>query len=961
MLKRLFISFAALPALASCATTGADAPVTVVEADAVVAAEPVSANASEPVWAFEESDIPVDPGYRFGVLDNGMRYIIRSNDTPKGQGLVRMVVETGSIDETEAEQGFAHFLEHMVFNGSTNVPEGEMIKLLERKGLAFGADTNASTGIDVTQYKLDLPNNSEDILDTALMLMRETASELTISQEAVDREKGVILAERRDRNSFSFKNTLDSLAFSYPDARFPTRLPIGQAETIEAATAEGLRAYWEREYVPAATTLIVVGDFDPDIVEAKIREGFSDWDRTGEANLTFAGPVDPDFAGATDIYLDPALPEMVTFERHGVYAERPDTIAQRKEDTLRGIAYGIIGRRMTRLAREENPPFRGAGFSTGDVLDAGRTTSLIVQTIDGQWQRGVDAAIAEYNRALAFGFTEAEVAEQIANRRTGLENAAANEGKRSNGALTGAAIALVTNGNVPSLPSDGLERFNAFADDITPDMVLAALRSDVIPLDNPNIRFIGKTAPEGGEQALRAAWDTAIARAPEPLEEAEVLAWPYTDFGTPGTVVSDEVGEALGIRRIRFANGVMLNLKRTDLADDQIYVQYNLDGGALLDTKDNPLATEIAPLLPQGGLGKLSADQLQTALAGRTVTNSFNTSSDTFFGYVRTTPRDLDLQLQLMAALLTDPGYRTDAVTRYQQGLDDYFARRYATPGAAYGAKIGEILSDGDPRFSFQPEDAYRALDFDKVRADISDRLANGAIEIGVVGDIDEQAVIDAVAATFGALPDREPEFRSYDDNRSRSFTDKRGIVRIEHKGEPDQAQVRFIWPTVDDSDFERDVQLSMLARVVDIALTDNLREELGQAYTPYAGSSTSRIYRDYGTFYAGANVDYALLDDARDAVIETINMLRDAPVDDDLIQRARQPVLEGYDNALKTNAGWMGLVEDAQRRPEGLRRYLAGKDAFMAVTGEQLQALAREFLDPDAAVQVLVVPKAED
>ena len=961
MLKRLFISFAALPALASCATTGAQAPATVAETEAVVVAESVATDTNDPVWAFEESDIPVDPGYRFGVLDNGMRYIIRSNDTPEGQGLVRMVVETGSIDETESEQGFAHFLEHMVFNGSTNVPEGEMVKLLERKGLAFGADTNASTGIDVTQYKLDLPNNSEDILDTALMLMRETVSELTISQEAVDREKGVVLAERRDRNSFAFKNTIDSLAFSYPDARFPKRLPIGQAETIEAATSEGLRAYWEREYVPAATTLIVVGDFDVDMVEAKIRDGFADWDRSGETDLTSAGPIDPAYAGATDIYLDPALPEVVTFERNDVYVDRPDTIAERKANTLRGIAYGIIGRRMTRLAREEDPPFRGARFGTGDVLDAGRATSLTVQTIDGQWQRGVDAAIDEYNRALAFGFTEAEVAEQIANRRTGLENAAANEGTRSNASLTGAAIALVTSDSVPSLPSDGLERFNAFADEITPEAVLAALRDDVIPLDNPNIRFIGKTAPEGGEQALRAAWNTAIARAPEPLEEAEVLAWPYTDFGTPGTVVSDEVGEALGIRRIRFDNGVMLNLKRTELADNQILVQYNLDGGSLLDTKDDPLATAIATLLPLGGLGELSDDELQTALAGRTVSTSFNTNTDTFYGYVRTTPRDLDLQLQVMTAQLTDPGYRAEAVTRYRQSLDDYFARLYATPGAAYGAKIGEILSDGDPRFTMQPEDAYRALDFDDLRNAIGDRLANGAIEIGVVGDIDEQAVIEAVAATFGALPDREPEFREYEDNRSRSFTATRGEVRIEHTGEPDQAQVRFVWPTVDDSDFDRDVQLSLLARVVDIALKDNLREELGQAYSPYAGSSTSRIYRDYGTFLAGAGVDYALLDEARDAVIETITMLREAPIDDDLIQRARQPVLEGYDNALKTNGGWMGLVEDAQRRTEGLRRYLAGKDAVMAVTGEQLQALAREYLDPDAAVQVLVVPKAED
>lgn len=966
MLKRLIFSFAALPALAACATANAEPPAPIAAApiaapiaaaDAVVAPIPAAATAEEADWAFETSDIAVDPAYRFGVLDNGMRYIVRSNDTPAGQGLVRMLIETGSIDEREDEQGFAHFLEHMAFNGSTNVPEGEMVKLLERKGLSFGADTNASTGIDLTQYILNLPRNDEDILDTALFLMRETLSELTIAEEAVEREKGVILAERRDRNNFAFQNAVDSLGFSYPGARFPERLPIGKVETIEAATAAGLRAYWEREYVPEATTLIVVGDFDPALVEAKIRAGFADWQRDGETDLTPAGPFDPDHAGATDIYIDPALPETVSFERVGEYVEPQDSVAWRREQTLRQLAYAIVARRMARLARAEDPPFRGAGFGSGELFDTARSTSLVVQTIDGQWQRGVDSAVAEYNRALAYGFTEAEVAEQVANRRTAIENAAANEATRSNEALMGAAIGLATDGNVPSLPSDGLERFNAFADAITPAMLLAALKRDAVSLENPNIRFVGKSAPEGGELALRAAWNTAIARAPEPLEENVALAWPYTELGTPGTIVSDETGEAFGIRRIRFDNGVMLNLKPTELADEQILVQYNLDGGSLLDTKDDPLATEIATLLPQGGLGQLSLDQLQTVLAGRTVGNSFNRSAETFYGYVRTTPRDLELQLQLLTALLTDPGYRSEAVTRYQQGLDDFFARQYATPSAAYGAEIGGLLSDSDPRFTFQPKDAYRALDFDYLRAVIDDRLAHGAIEIGVVGDFDSQAVIDAVAATFGALPQREVAFRDYADNRDRSFTDRRGVRTIVHQGEADQAQVRFVWPTTDDSDFARDMRLTLLARVVDIALTDTLREKLGQAYSPFAGSSTSRVYDDYGTFVAGAAVDYAQLDAASAAVAETIAALRAAPIDADLLQRARQPLLESYDNALKTNSGWMGLVEDAQRYPEGLTRFQRGKDEALSVTGAQLQALAIEYLDPADAVQLLVVP----
>ena len=180
----------------------------------------------------------------------------------------------------------------------------------------------------------------------------------------------------------------------------------------------------------------------------------------------------------------------------------------------------------------------------------------------------------------------------------------------------------------------------------------------------------------------------------------------------------------------------------------------------------------------------------------------------------------------------------------------------------------------------------------------------------------------------------------------------------IEHEGEADQAQLRFIWPTADDSDFERDMRLSLLARVVDIVLTDTLREELGQAYSPFAGSSTSRIYPDYGTFLAGASLELAQIEAGRQAIIAAIEGLRAAPVDEDLLQRARQPLLENYDNARKTNGSWMSLVADAQRNPRDRERFLQGKEVALAITGEELQALAIEYLDPARAVQVEVVPK---
>ena len=204
---------------------------------------------AKPGWAFTASDVPVDQAYGFGRLANGMRYVIRHNVNPRAQGLVRMEVAAGSLDESDAERGYAHFVEHLAFQGSTHVPEGEMVRLLERQGLAFGADTNAATGFEQTTYMLDLPRSDPALLDTALMLMRETASELDFSAGAVVRERGVVLAEMRDRNSWQYRESINRQAFMNPAARYVRRMPIGVTTTLDAATLRAVKMPYAGRFV----------------------------------------------------------------------------------------------------------------------------------------------------------------------------------------------------------------------------------------------------------------------------------------------------------------------------------------------------------------------------------------------------------------------------------------------------------------------------------------------------------------------------------------------------------------------------------------------------------------------------------------------------------------------------------------------------------------------------------------
>ena len=927
----------------------------------LLATSPLSAreDASEQVvWAFEESDLAAEQGWVFGQLDNGMRYAIRRNDRPEGTALVRMEIAAGRLDERENERGLAHYVEHMAFNGSTNVPEGEMIKLLERLGLAFGADTNASTAFDYTQYMLDLPRNDPELLDTALMLMRETASELLFDPAAVERERGVLLAERRDRTTFQLLNAADQIDFMFPGSRFSERFPVADREDLATADAATLKGFWSRNYIPAKTTVVVIGDFDPAAVEAKIRARFESWRAAPAEPQPDAGPHDPEYRGASDIHIDPALDESVTLFRNGPWLDEPDTRANREESVLRSIASGIINRRLQRLTLSENPPFRGAGFSTGDVFETARQTSLTVNAIEGKWQGGMEAALAEYRRALTYGFSEAEIAEQVARVRTGLENAVAASSTRSNAAYANSAILLSRADVVPVAPADQLALFEGVAARATPTAVLDALKAHAVPLDEALIRFQGRTAPVGGADALRAAFTSAMA-APVAAPQAAVAApFGYTEFGAPGVVVRDEVEPALGIRTLQFANGVRLNLKRTELEKDRVRVAMVVDGGNLIDTREAPLRTALTALLPSGGLGKHSFDELQTVLAGRTVGMGFSSASDSFRFDGATTARDLELQLQLITAFVTDPAYRQEAVTRYRNGIDDYFAQFEATPRSTLSVREGEILSDGDPRFTLQPKEAYAALEFGTLKDALGERLRNGALELTMVGDIDEAVTIALVARTLGALPKREEQFRTYSDNRNRTFTADRSQRILRHSGEANQALVHHVWPTQDDSDAVAVSTLTLLRAVVDLKVTEMLREKLGKTYSPGSGNFQSDVWPGYGTFWVQATVEPGEVEATTAAIRETMQELAAAPIDDDLFQRARQPILERLDNALKSNAGWMALARRAQSDPDDILRFVGAKARYQALTPADLQAMALRYLDPSATLEIIVLPK---
>jgi zinc protease len=328
-------------------------------------------------WGVRLTDVTPDPAIRYGTLPNGMKYAIMRNSTPKGAASLRLQFAFGSLGEKENERGLAHFIEHMAFNGTTHVPEGDMIKILERQGLAFGPDTNAVTGFDSTTYMLDVPRTDDEHVDTALFLLREVAGEVKFDPAAVERERGVVLGERRARDSFQLRQLIDVLGFDLPSTPYPNRIPIGTEEVIKTASADTVRALYHRYYRPENATLVFVGDADPALIEAKIKKSFGDWKDVGPAGGELPrGTVDLSRKADFDTFIDPAVPTTVDVTIMREWQKPVDTIAYRQQKVLEALATGIVNRRLARLSNASNTPLLGGAMIVQDQKDTARVTTL---------------------------------------------------------------------------------------------------------------------------------------------------------------------------------------------------------------------------------------------------------------------------------------------------------------------------------------------------------------------------------------------------------------------------------------------------------------------------------------------------------------------------------------------------------------------------------------------------------
>ncbi|NOT40722.1 MAG: insulinase family protein, partial [Alphaproteobacteria bacterium] len=485
------------------------------------------------IWPHEGSDLKPDATIKFGVLPNGMRYAIKPNRNPEGTVTLKLRVAAGSLHENENERGVAHFLEHMAFNGSQNYPEGEMFRALQRMGIQIGANANAATDFDNTSFTISLPSVRPATLDAGFNIMREMGDRLTLSEQAIKNERGVILSEERSRDTPSQRANEGQIRLLFAGQKYPTRFPIGDTNFIRKAGPAELRSFYERHYRPERSLLVVSGDVNPVLIEAKIAAVFGSWKQAGPLPAEdFGKPKQRGLEVAQSI--QPGLDESIVLSWVAPEETRGDSTARRREIHARLVAFTVLNRRLSKLARLADAPFIEAHVGREQIGGAGVVNSLQIRTKAGAWQKGLAAAEQELRRALVHGLQQAEVDREALEQQSPYKLVAANENTRSNADVADLIMGSLEANRVPTDAKTDLALYSASIKGLKAQTATQVLKASMGNGAPPLIFFTSSQAPAGGTDSIRTA-HLASTKVPVAAPPASTIKeFSYRDFGPKG-------------------------------------------------------------------------------------------------------------------------------------------------------------------------------------------------------------------------------------------------------------------------------------------------------------------------------------------------------------------------------------------------------------------------------------------
>ena len=899
-----------------------------------------------------QQGLPFDANVRRGKLENGLTYYIRHNEKPAQRANFYIAQKVGSILEEDDQQGLAHFLEHMAFNGTANFPGKSLLNYMERNGVKFGENVNAWTSIEQTVYMLtNVPTNNPGLIDSCILILHDWSSFISLEGEEIDKERGVILEEKRQRNDAQQRMYEKMLPEIYPNSPYGHRMPIGTEEVITGFDHDALRAYYHKWYRPDLQGIIIIGDVDLNEVESRIKSIFED----------IPTPIDPaertrfEVADNTEPIVSICTDREETNYSVSVYYKHDVIPNEAKSDHrywLRGYVNDLISNmynnRMEELTQKANPPFIfGYGyygtFFISDTKDAWASMAY-AKDKDGIGE-AINAIVAENKRMRLYGFTESEVDRAKADLMKRIENQYDERDKQETGRLFYPILShFLTNE-----PLMGIESEYMLLSQLLPKMTAEAINANARELIRDDNIVITLTAPEKeGEtlptkEELVAMFKAANAIDVTPYEETVSNEPLIAVLPVKGSIASKKHDNTFDATILTLKNGVKVIYKPTSFKEDELVMSaYSFGGYSAMDQSDPYTLQNINALAVLGGVGNFSAIDLPKMLAGKKVSVSPYISNFTEGISGSCSARDLETMLQLTYLYFNALRSDEEAFQSYITRSKAMVANAESDPSTAFSDNLYKVLYDNHPLFLRMKAEDYDKVDYNKALKLFADRFKDGNnFVFTFVGNIDPEAFEPLIEQYIGSLKTKKNDETWT--NKIPTITRKN--VKNHYNKAMENPKVTCYMSFNGNMKFDRKNQLTMKALndVMNIVYTEKIREEEGGTYGVGVNGSLSLMPKETFTFRIVFETNKEMYEKLMGiALAELQNVANDGPREQDL-KKVKEFLIKKHAEELESNRYWMGCIQTQEQH--GYNPMKDYNDIINGITAADVANMAKTVL----------------
>ena len=904
--------------------------------------------------------LPVDPSLKVTTLDNGLRVIIKENKSPANKVEMYLHINSGSLDEEDNQQGLAHFLEHMAFNGSKNFPAGSLVKYFESLGLTFGMHQNAFTSFNQTTYILSLPNVDAETMDKGMLCLSDFAYRLDLLETEIDKERGVIQEEERARSSVSQRILHKILPDLLPGSRVAQRLPIGKMEIIQNAPKERFVEFYEKWYHPENATLIIVGDIKADDIQRLSVKHFKNWKQKSNVPKHLPSGITPYTSSNSLVVSDPELTSASVSLVSILPPQKVKTAGDYRKALVSDIGDWIMNRRFSKLIKEGKAEYQNAHASQSDFLNVCTYVSASADGKPENWKKMISQLTIELKRARTFGFHEQEMEDAIKTIFASAERAVSTEETRKSKSIISSINSDITSGN---LPMSAKQEFDLITE-LMPGITLTEINEAFNRTYRSNNRLIMLEMPD--KEGLQKPSKEELMQVVKDTEKEEVKALTFkkrpkkliVKEPDAGKIISETVHEATKVTSLKFENGVCMHHKHMDFNKDNVTVTLNFSGGKIEETAENQGISNFATIpLHTPATSKLTSIDIQNIMTGKNVRVGGGAGDDTVSISISGTKKDLEQGLRLAHILIRDAKIEPAVYNLVKQQLMQSLEQYKSSVDMQLMDNLNKAVTNNDPRFAMLTPDQLETIKIEAAQAWLDRILKQAPIEGSIVGDISLDEAKTLVNKYFGSLPARS-EFGHIDKLRELTVIREPVDTELKVDTKTPKSLVLVGWRGPDYND-KKDRQCMILAaKILSSRLHEEIREKKQLTYSAFSQAMITPAYKNKGLLFAYFTADKTKARQAADlckSLIEEFTKTGPTEVETTTVLKQIKTDIQAM---IEKPSYWSSFLSDMNLYGKSLNDLDKIMEIYMTYTKEDIHDVLKKYISRENSIRIIALPK---